>query len=61
MCGARVYGFGYDFAHNDYKLVRISQFVDLESEGFALEVKVFVNCLCPSVWKIRGFKLRLGL
>ncbi|KAG2684445.1 hypothetical protein I3760_10G077600 [Carya illinoinensis] len=39
--GARVYGFGYDQVHDDHKLVRISQFINLRNDGFVSKVKVY--------------------
>lgn len=36
-----VYGFGYDLIHDDYKLVRITQFCGVQNEIFESEVKVF--------------------
>lgn len=41
LLGARVYGFGYDPVHDDQKLVRISQYIDLDNEGFVSKVKVY--------------------
>ncbi|KAL6197844.1 hypothetical protein ACLB2K_027637 [Fragaria x ananassa] len=41
LCGARIYGLGYDAVHDDYKLVRISQFVGWDSASFEGEVKVY--------------------
>ncbi|XP_050368402.1 F-box protein CPR1-like [Argentina anserina] len=41
LCGARVYGMGYDAVNDDYKLVRISQFVGWDSASFESEVTVF--------------------
>ncbi|KAG2688546.1 hypothetical protein I3760_09G100800 [Carya illinoinensis] len=39
--GAWVYGFGYDSVHEDHKLVRISQFIDLDNEVVVSKVKVY--------------------
>nr|WRO64616.1 MYB transcription factor protein [Rosa persica] len=41
LCGARVYGLGYDAVHDDYKLVRISQFIGWDYASFESEVKVY--------------------
>lgn len=41
ILGTRVFGFGYDPVNEDYKLVRISQFINLGSEGFVSKVKVY--------------------
>ncbi|PQM39777.1 F-box protein CPR30-like [Prunus yedoensis var. nudiflora] len=49
LCGARVYGLGYDAGHDDYKLVRISQFIGLDYLSFESEVKVY--SLRNNAWK----------
>ncbi|KAM1384988.1 F-box protein CPR1-like [Malus sylvestris] len=49
LCGARVYGLGYDAVHDDYKLVRISQFIGLDYLSFVSEVRVF--SLRNNAWK----------
>ncbi|XP_057753078.1 F-box protein CPR1-like [Arachis stenosperma] len=41
LFAARVYGFGYDSFSEDYKLVRISYFVDLHSRTFYSHVKLY--------------------
>ncbi|XP_059439528.1 F-box protein CPR1-like [Corylus avellana] len=41
LLGTRVFGFGYDPVSEDYKLVRISQFINLDNEGFVSKVKVY--------------------
>lgn len=51
MCNARVYGFGYDSVNEDYKLLRISQFIDLDSGGFVSESEVKVYSLRTNEWK----------
>lgn len=45
----RVYGFGYDVVNDDYKLVRVSQFIGLDYLSFESEVKVF--SLRTNEWK----------
>lgn len=47
--GARVYGFGYDFVNEDYKLVSIAQFIGLDYQSFESEVKVY--SLRKNAWK----------
>lgn len=37
----RVYGFGYDAINEDYKLVRISQFIGLDYRSFRSEVRIY--------------------
>lgn len=49
LCGARVYGLGYDAVHDDYKLVRISQFIGWDYASFESEVKVY--SLRMNSWK----------
>ncbi|CAL0301118.1 unnamed protein product [Lupinus luteus] len=44
---ARIYGFGFDSVSNDYKLVRISYYVDLQDRSFDSQVRVYslrMNC-----------------
>ncbi|KAK7245951.1 hypothetical protein RIF29_40805 [Crotalaria pallida] len=41
LLAARVYGFGCDDSTNDYKLVRISYYVDLQDSSFDSQVKVY--------------------
>ncbi|KAF7840550.1 F-box protein CPR1-like [Senna tora] len=41
LFAARVYGFGYDSYSNDYKLLRISYFIDLHNRTFDSQVKLF--------------------
>ncbi|XP_059438841.1 F-box protein CPR1-like [Corylus avellana] len=39
--GTRSFGFGYDPVSEDYKLVRILQFINLDNEGFVSKVQVY--------------------
>jgi F-box interacting protein len=41
LLATRVFGFGYDPENEDYKLVRISQFINLGNEGCVSKVKVY--------------------
>ncbi|KAK7387696.1 hypothetical protein VNO78_22486 [Psophocarpus tetragonolobus] len=41
LFAARVYGFGHDGASNDYKLVSITYFVDLEKRSFDSQVQLY--------------------
>ncbi|XP_024017828.1 F-box protein CPR1 [Morus notabilis] len=45
----RVFGFGYDAVNEDYKLVRISQFIGLDYRSFESEVKIY--SLRTNEWK----------
>ncbi|KAM1456275.1 hypothetical protein ACFX13_005410 [Malus domestica] len=49
LCGARVYGLGYHAIQDDYKLVRISQFIGLDHLSFHSEVRVY--SLRNNEWK----------
>ncbi|KAJ7967795.1 F-box protein [Quillaja saponaria] len=49
LFGARVYGFGYDTLGVDYKLVKISQFINLDSRGYDSEIKVY--SLRTNAWR----------
>ncbi|KAJ8770445.1 hypothetical protein K2173_017936 [Erythroxylum novogranatense] len=48
-CRVYVYGFGYDSIHDDYKVVRIAQFVGADPKAFESEVKVY--SLRQKSWK----------
>ncbi|KAE9591515.1 putative F-box domain-containing protein [Lupinus albus] len=50
LFAARVYGFGYDSMSGDYKLVRISYYVNLQDRTFDSQVKVY--SLRINSWKI---------
>ncbi|PON58767.1 F-box domain containing protein [Trema orientale] len=47
--GPRVYGLGYDAISDDYKLVRVSQFIGLDYQSFESEVKIY--SLRTNEWK----------
>ena len=49
LFAARVHGFGFDSFAGDYKLVRISYFVDLQNRSFDSQVRVF--SLKMNSWK----------
>ncbi|KAG4387662.1 hypothetical protein AAZX31_09G010500 [Glycine max] len=49
LFAARVYGFGFDHTSPDYKLVRISYFVDLQDRSFDSQVKLYT--LRANAWK----------
>ncbi|XP_054778733.1 F-box protein CPR1-like [Prosopis cineraria] len=49
LFAARVYGFGYDSFSDDYKLLRISYFIDLHSRTFDSQVKIY--SLRTNCWK----------
>lgn len=49
LLAAHVYGFGYDSATDDYKLVSISYFVDLHNRSFDSHVKIYT--MRTDVWK----------
>lgn len=49
LFAARVYGFGYDSFSDDYKLLRISYFIDLHNRTFDSKVKLF--SLRSNGWK----------
>ncbi|XP_028755028.1 F-box protein CPR1 [Neltuma alba] len=49
LFAARVYGFGYDSFSDDYKLLRISYYIDLHSRTFDSQVKLY--SLRTNSWK----------
>ncbi|WJX27259.1 hypothetical protein P8452_16100 [Trifolium repens] len=50
LFAARVHGFGFDPLTGDYKLVRISYFVDLQHRTFDSQVRIFSSKM--NSWKI---------